>query len=86
MEQLSDFVNSNAANVNMQHRFDALMLHDDADGDSLMFDVLPAEFAEPLDDVQQDYVVDDSMFPVLVWLANEKPVAWYDCELFVGRR
>lgn len=85
MEQLSDFVNSNRPNVNMESRFDSLM-NGDADGDALMFDVLPAEFAEPLNDAETDYVLNDSMFPVLVWLRDDVPVAWYDCEVLVGYR
>jgi len=61
------FANNNAPNV----RFE--LTNDD---DELMFEVLPARFANM---VQHDEV-DDSADPVLVYMLNGQPVAWYDME------
>ena len=61
------FVSSNAPNV----RFEL-----DNDDPELMFEALPARFE---DMVQHDEVNDDAD-PVLVYMLNGQPVAWYDME------
>ena len=64
---IDTFVNSNAVNV----RFE--LTNDDPE---LMFEAYPSRFA---DMVQHDEVNDDAD-PVLVYMLNGQPVAWYDME------
>ena len=65
------FVNGNAHNV----RFG---LEGTDDGD--MFEKLPARFARMF----EHDTVDDGADPVLVYMLEGKPVAWYDMENAVG--
>ena len=66
-KNIHTFVSSNAPNV----RFEL-----DNDDPELMFEALPARFE---DMVQHDEVNDDAD-PVLVYMLNGQPVAWYDME------
>ena len=61
------FVNSNAANV----RFELI-----EDEPELMFEALPARFADMLE--HDD--IDETADPVLVYMLNGQPVGWYDME------
>ena len=80
MYDLDQFVNGNAANVDMQARFDELVEQQGMDGDDAMFDVLPREFAFGLEPVS----VNEDASPVLVFERDGRPMGWYDCENLVG--
>lgn len=72
-KQMSDFINSNAANfvrafeVGTRHNFAQL-------------EAFANEFAAKF----EHDAVDDAAFPVLVYERNGTPVAWYDFECIRG--
>jgi hypothetical protein len=74
------FVNGNAANVDLQARFDQLVEQQGMDGDAAMFGVLPGEFRFGLAPAEE---LEDA-FPVLVYHRGGQLVGWYDCENLVG--
>jgi hypothetical protein len=70
---LDEFVNNSKNNVDFRKYEDDASTID-------MFERLPAMFAAKF---KWD-TLNESADPVLVWELNGQPVAWYDCEMFVG--
>lgn len=72
MSSIDTFVNSNEHNV-------AFTITDEDDFD-MLFEILPQRFSAM---VRCDWV-DEAADPVLVYVRDGKPVAWYDMELAQG--
>lgn len=70
---IDEFVNTNKYNINFTKYEDNASTID-------IFERLPAMFAAKF---KWDNLITDAE-PVLVWERNGTPVAWYDCETFVG--